>query len=86
MKLTLLHKGLILVSIPLCFELLVFSYLINAQDRLELEAQKIDRNKKINDKVIPAVSASRYGGQFRGRVPLRSARCQNSKAPSMVPI
>ncbi len=51
MKLTLLHKGLILVSIPLCFELLVFSYLINAQDRLELEAQKIDLNKKINDKV-----------------------------------
>lgn len=51
MKLTLLHKGLILVSIPLCFEVLVFTYLINAQDHLELEAQKINRNKKINDQV-----------------------------------
>ncbi len=51
MKLTLLHKGLILVCIPLCFEILVFSYLINVQNHVELEAQKINRNKKINDKV-----------------------------------
>ncbi|CAN5279961.1 hypothetical protein BH10CYA1_BH10CYA1_46010 [soil metagenome] len=51
MKLTLLHKGLILVCIPLCFEILVFSYLINVQNQVELEAQKINRNKKINDKV-----------------------------------
>ncbi len=50
-KLTLLHKGLLLVCIPLCFEILVFSYLINAQNHLETEAQKINRNKKINDKV-----------------------------------
>lgn len=51
MKLTLLHKGLILVSIPLCFEILIFSYLISQQNHLEFEAQKINRNKKINDKV-----------------------------------
>ncbi len=50
-KLTLLHKGLLLVSIPLCFEIGVFSYLISAQDHLEFEAQRINRNKKINDQV-----------------------------------
>lgn len=51
MKLTLLHKGLLLVSIPLCFEITIFGVLINMQDHLEHEAQRINHNKKINDRV-----------------------------------
>jgi signal transduction histidine kinase len=48
-KLTLLHKGLILVSIPLCFELTIFGCLINLQDQVEQEAQRISHNKQFND-------------------------------------
>ncbi len=51
MKLTLLRKGLLLVSIPLCFEITIFAVLINLQGQVELEAQRINRNKKINDTV-----------------------------------
>ena len=51
MKLTLLHKGLLLVSIPLCFEITIFGALFNLQKQAEVEAQKVARNKKINDAV-----------------------------------
>lgn len=51
MKLTLLRKGVLLVSIPLCFEVLIFGWLINIQDNLEREAQRINHNKQINDLV-----------------------------------
>jgi hypothetical protein len=50
-KLTLLRKGVLLVSIPLCFEVSIFGVLINMQDSLEREAQRINHNKKINDVV-----------------------------------
>jgi signal transduction histidine kinase len=51
MKLTLLHKGLILVSIPLCFEVTIFGYLLSLQVQVEHEAQRVNRNKRINDEV-----------------------------------
>lgn len=51
MKLSLLHKGLILVSIPLCFEVTIFGYLIHLQDEVEHESQRVNRNKKINDAI-----------------------------------
>jgi signal transduction histidine kinase len=51
MQLKLLHKGLLLVSIPLCFEITIFSILINLQNQAEVEAQRITTNKKINDSV-----------------------------------
>ncbi|MBS1955128.1 MAG: HAMP domain-containing histidine kinase [Cyanobacteria bacterium SZAS-4] len=51
MKLTLLHKGLLLVSIPLCFEISIFGVLLHMQDQIEHEAQRISRNKKITDDI-----------------------------------
>jgi signal transduction histidine kinase len=51
MKLTLLHKGLLLVSIPLCFEITIFGALLNMQDQIELETARINRNKKITDEI-----------------------------------
>ncbi len=51
MKLTLLHKGLLLVSIPLCFEISIFGVLLHMQDQIEHEAQRINRNKKITDEI-----------------------------------
>jgi signal transduction histidine kinase len=51
MQLKLLHKGLLLVSIPLCFEITIFSVLINLQNQAEVEAKRISTNKKINDSV-----------------------------------
>ena len=41
MKLTLIHKGLLLVSIPVCFEIGMFSVLIGLQDQVEREAQRL---------------------------------------------
>ncbi len=49
MKLKLLHKGLLLVSIPLCFELSIFTVLINLQDQVEQQAQRVNNHKKFND-------------------------------------
>jgi signal transduction histidine kinase len=49
MKLKLLHKGLLLVSIPLCFELSIFTVLINLQDQVEQQAQRVHNHKKFND-------------------------------------
>lgn len=51
MKLTLLHKGLLLVSVPLCFEISIFGVLLHMQDQIEHEAQRISRNKKITDEI-----------------------------------
>ena len=51
MRLTLLHKGLLLVSIPLCFEVTIFGVLINLQNQAEREAQRVHENKLINDAV-----------------------------------
>ncbi len=49
MKLTLLRKGLLLVALPLCFEMSIFATLIYLQDQVEREAQRVNHNKKIND-------------------------------------
>lgn len=51
MQLKLFQKGLLLVSIPLCFEITIFSVLINLQNQGEREEQRISTNKKINDSV-----------------------------------
>ncbi len=49
MKLTLMHKGLLLVGIPLCFELVMFSVLIGLQDQIERDNQKLDHRRQINE-------------------------------------
>lgn len=49
MKLTLFHKGLLLVCIPLCFEITIFAMLLDLQHQADLQAQKVSRNKEIND-------------------------------------
>ncbi|HEY9678720.1 MAG TPA: HAMP domain-containing sensor histidine kinase [Drouetiella sp.] len=51
MKLTLLHKGLLLVSIPLCFEITIFGILLHMQDQIETEAVRVNKNKQISDNV-----------------------------------
>ena len=51
MKLTILTKGWILVGIPLCFEVTIFGCLIHLQDDVERDAQRISRNKRLNDGV-----------------------------------
>jgi signal transduction histidine kinase len=48
-KLRLLHKGLILISIPLCFEIGIFASLMSLQNEVEQEAQRISGFKKFND-------------------------------------
>ncbi|MBS2001134.1 MAG: PAS domain S-box protein [Cyanobacteria bacterium SZAS LIN-5] len=49
MKLTLMHKGLLLVSIPLCFEIAMFSVLINMQEQVERDAQILEHKRQINE-------------------------------------
>lgn len=51
MKLTLMHKGLLLVGIPVCFEIGMFSVLIGLQDQVEREAQRLDHKRKVNESV-----------------------------------
>lgn len=51
MKLSLLHKGLLLVSIPLCFELVVFSMLLGLQNEMAKEAARINNSRLIGDTV-----------------------------------
>lgn len=48
-KLTLLHKGLLLVSIPVCFEIAMFSVLINLQEQVEREAERLDHKRQVNE-------------------------------------
>lgn len=49
--LKLLHKGLILISIPLFFEITIFGLLLNLQNEVEQEANRIDHNRQVNDSV-----------------------------------
>jgi len=42
---------MLLVSIPLCFEITLFGVLLDLQNKLELESQRIARSKKISDSV-----------------------------------
>lgn len=51
MRLSLMHKGFLLVSIPLCFELAIFSLLISLQNDMAKESERIDRARKIGDTV-----------------------------------
>lgn len=63
MKLSLLHKGLLLVSIPLCFEIAVFSVLISMQDQVEREAQELDHKRRVNECVNTIIQdLARVGG------------------------
>ncbi len=48
-KLTLLHKGLLLVSIPVCFEIAMFSVLIGLQEQVEREAERLDHKRQVNE-------------------------------------
>lgn len=65
MRLTLLHKGLLLVSIPLCFEITIFGVLINLQNQAEAEAQRVNRNKHINDAVNRILRDTIYVGKVQ---------------------
>jgi hypothetical protein len=67
MRLTLFHKGLILVSIPLCFELTIFGVLINLQNQAEAEAQRIGRNKEINDDVNNVLRQAMFLGRSKSK-------------------
>lgn len=49
MKLTLLYKGLLLVSIPVCFEIAMFSVLIGLQEQVEREAERLDHKRQVNE-------------------------------------
>ena len=49
MKLNLLTKGIILVSIPLCFEVTLFGILLHMQNEVEREAVRVSNAKKVND-------------------------------------
>jgi len=49
MKLTLVHKGLLLVSIPLCFEIVSFALLLHLQNELQAEANRINNSRLIGD-------------------------------------
>jgi two-component system phosphate regulon sensor histidine kinase PhoR len=51
MKLTLMHKGLLLVSIPVCFEIGMFSALIYLQEQVEHEARRLDHKRQVNESV-----------------------------------
>jgi signal transduction histidine kinase len=67
MRLTLFHKGLILVSIPLCFEITIFGILISLQNQAEAEAQRVGRNKEINDDVNSILRQAMFLGRSKSR-------------------
>ncbi len=50
-RLPLLHKGLLLVSIPLCFELGIFSLLLSLQNDMAIESARINKARMIGDTV-----------------------------------
>ncbi|MBS2007234.1 MAG: HAMP domain-containing histidine kinase [Cyanobacteria bacterium SZAS TMP-1] len=56
MKLTLVHKGLLLVSIPLCFEVVSFAWLLHLQHELQAESARINRSRLIGDMVAKVTS------------------------------
>lgn len=51
MRLSLMHKGFLLVSIPLCFEIGIFSLLLSLQNDMAQESQRINRSRMIADSV-----------------------------------
>ena len=51
MRLSLMHKGFLLVSIPLCFELGIFSLLINQQNEMAAETARINKSRDISNAV-----------------------------------
>jgi signal transduction histidine kinase len=67
MRLTLFHKGLILVSIPLCFEITIFGVLINLQNQAEAEAQRVSRKKEINDVVNNVLRQAIFLGKAKSK-------------------
>jgi signal transduction histidine kinase len=67
MQIKLLHKGLLLVAIPLCFEITIFGILMNLQNKIEHEADIATRNKKIND-AVNGILSSLFGlGKYNSR-------------------
>ena len=60
MKFSLLHKGLLLVSIPLCFEVGIFATLLHLQNELEAEASRLNRCRLIGDTVAKVTSEFLY--------------------------
>lgn len=68
MRLSLLHKGLLLVSIPLVFELGIFSMLLGLQSEMAREAERINRSRLIGNTVNSIahnliVMSNRHEGQ-----------------------
>jgi PAS domain S-box-containing protein len=51
LKVNLLTKGLLLVSIPLCFEITLFGVLLDLQNQVEREAERIAQGKRTNDAI-----------------------------------
>jgi signal transduction histidine kinase len=51
MRFTILHKGLLLVSIPLIFEIGLFSYLLHLQNQVEQESRQLNHVRQINDEL-----------------------------------
>lgn len=51
MRLSLTHKGLLLVSIPLVFEVGIFSFLLSLQNDMAQESARINRSRMIADSV-----------------------------------
>lgn len=51
MRLSLMYKGLLLVSIPLCFEIGIFSLLLSLQNDMAQESARINKSRMIGDTV-----------------------------------
>lgn len=51
MRLSLMHKGFLLVSIPLCFEIGIFSWLLALQNDMAQESARINHSRMIGDAV-----------------------------------
>jgi PAS domain S-box-containing protein len=51
MRFTILHKGLLLVSIPLIFEIGLFSYLLHLQNQAEQASRQLNHVRQINDEL-----------------------------------
>jgi PAS domain S-box-containing protein len=51
MKLKIFHRGLIFISIPLFFEIFVFSVLINLNEQAESAARRAQKSRLINDQI-----------------------------------
>ncbi len=51
MRFTILFKGLLLVSIPLIFEIGLVSYLWHLQNQVEQESRRLNHVRQINDEL-----------------------------------